>query len=464
MIRDVAEGLGIDAWIAEYRGLTGGLWTEIVDACIENLLESQTLIVVLYRRGGNPMPLGDEFGFGTASFFEIELFFASLRIIPTYFFIVQGYAPELELESLVRLLKLEEQGNWFVGTENEVEAGIRELLAAIAMGTPLRATLPNLCDLTSAYKSFTHVERELHSEKLSLIDRFAPVGSTDYALNRIDHLLSEAEGAATRSAQLSRFWIALRELSKRPFDSADAEGQAQWLRISRRLPSIAAWLGLHGPLNVGVLAAYHTQNELRRRGTLTNELFPYGAFASESYSIGNNHVDPAWKRVRFRTAERLASRHAKLHSDDPSGALAIRGSARMQLARLGRPWLVWSGLADFRLACRIQEQRGATAAQMGEALFNRSLAEFAVSRALRFRRRSALDMMREAVGYLESDVSAGRAGFIVSAKRKYADALEEVRQVDAARVQREDAIVLAKKFGIIGQLARLQKDAPDNVT
>ena len=87
----------------------------------------------------------------------------------------------------------------------------------------------------------------------------------------------------------------------------------------------------------------------------------------------------------------------------------------------------------------------------------------ASARALRFRRRSALDMMREAVGYLESDVSAGRAGFIVSAKRKYADALEEVRQIDAARVQREDAIALAKKFGIIGQLARLQKDAPDNV-
>jgi hypothetical protein len=35
----------------------------------------------------------------------------------------------------------------------------------------------------------------------------------------------------------------------------------------------------------------------------------------------------------------------------------------MQLARLGRPWLVWSALAEFRHACRIKELRGATPAQ-----------------------------------------------------------------------------------------------------
>jgi hypothetical protein len=272
MIRDVSAGLAVDAWIAEYRGLTGGLWTEIVDTCIDNLLDSDVVIVVLYRRGGNPMPLG-ELGFARASFFEIELFYASLRLIPAYFFVVSGYEPEPELENLVQLLRLKETGNWFVGPENEVESRIRELLAALAKGAEFHARLPNFCDLTSAYKSFKRFEREVHSEQLSLIDRFSPVDKGDYTPGRIDGLLSEAEKATARSAQFSRFWIALRELSKRPFDTMDAAGQAQWLKMSRRLPSVAAWLGLHGPLNVGVLAAYHTQNELRRRGTLTNELW-----------------------------------------------------------------------------------------------------------------------------------------------------------------------------------------------
>jgi hypothetical protein len=458
MIRDLAADLDIDAWIAEYKGLTGGHWTEIVDACIDNLLASQVFIAILYRRGGNPMPLDPGYGFGTTSFFEIELFYASLRLIPAYFFVVRDYEPEPELENLIRILRLNESGNnWFVGTEADVENRIRELLAAIAGNRPLPATLPNFCDLTSAYKSFRPIEQEIHSERLSLIDRFAPVDAGDYALDRIDYLLSESEQAPSRSAQFSRLWIALRELSKRRFDSLDSSSAAQWLRVARRLPSIGSWLGLNGPLNVGVLAAYHTQNELRRRGALDGELFPYGAFASESYSVGNNHAQPGWKRRRFRAAERLASRHAQLHAHDPSGALAIRGNARLQLARLGRPWLVWSALNDFKRACLIRERRGATPSQMGEALFDRAIAEFAVSNVLRFRRTSVLAMMREAVGYMEADRSPGRVGFLVSAKRKFADALEKAGETGEAEAQRESALALARQFGIISQLSRLQK-------
>jgi hypothetical protein len=454
MIRDVSARLGVDAWIAEYRGLTGGLWTEIVDSCIDNLLDSDVVIVVLYRRGGNPMPLG-ELGFARASFFEIELFYASLRLIPAYFFVVSGYEPEPELENLVRLLKLKDQGNWYVGTENQVETGIRELLAAIAKGAMFRAHLPNFCDLTSEYKSFRHIDAEIHSEQLSLIDRLAPLETSDFALDRIDFLISEAEAASSKSAQFSRLWLAMRELSKRSFDTLDAAGQCQWLRISRRLPSMAAWLGLHGPLNVGVMAGYQTQNELRRRGTLANELFPYGAFGSESYSIAGNHALPAWKRVRYRAAERLATRHAELHPENPSGALLIRGSARMRLAQLGCPWLIWSGLADYRRACEIREKRGATASELGEALIDRGFAEFAVSRVFRFRRRNALRLMSEAIAYLETDISPGRVGFVVSAKRKYADALERAGRRDEAQAQQNEAAALAKRFGIIGQLSRL---------
>lgn len=460
-IRDMAAGAGIDAWIAEYsaKGLETKPWTEIVDTCIDNLLDSQIFVAVLYSRAGGLVGLGTEYGFATASVFEIELFYASLHLKPAFFFVVRGYLPEPELDNLIRLLRLcEAEANWFVGTESEIEARMRELFAALARGENPSAPLPNFCDLTSEYKSFRNIAREIHSEKLSLIGRFAPVDAGDYEQDRIDHLLTLAKDAQSRTARFSRLWMALRELCKSPFDGADRAASAQWLEFARQLPSVAAWLGLHGPLNIGVSAAYHTQNALRRHGLLAADRFPYGAFASESYSIGINHARPVWKRLRFRAAERLATRHAELHSHDPSGALAIRGSARLRLARLGAPWLVWSALSDFRRACEIKEKLGADDSAMGEALLNRGLAEYAASGVLRYKRRSALDMMREGVRLMETNKNPARIGFIVSAKRKLADTLNHSGLHDEARIHREEATALAKEFGIIGQLGRLRAE------
>jgi hypothetical protein len=57
---------------------------------------------------------------------------------------------------------------------------------------------------------------------------------------------------------------------------------------------------------------------------------------------------------------------------------------------------------------------------------------------------------------MEADRNPARAGFIVSAKRKLADALKDAGLIDEARKHRDEAAALAKEFGIIGQLGRLQ--------
>ncbi len=118
--------------------------------------------------------------------------------------------------------------------------------------------------------------------------------------------------------------------------------------------------------------------------------------------------------------------------------------------------MAWGALSDFRRACVIRGRLGADAAGMGGALLNRGLAEYAVSGLLRYRRRSALDMMREGVRYMEADRNSARAGLIVSAKRKLADALKDSGLIDEARKHRDEATTLAEEFGIIGQLGRLQ--------
>jgi hypothetical protein len=225
-VRDMAQEAGVDAWIAEYSapGLRHEEWPAIIDTCIEHLLSTQALIVLLYLRAGNPIELSSELGFVSASVFEIELFYASLHFKPTFFFVVRGYEPEPELENLIRLLRLRDSSSaWFVGTESEIEFRIGGLFAALAAGKAAGAPPPNFCDLSSEYRSFRQIEREISSESFSLVGRFAPMDSTDYSYARIAHLLEEARKAETRTGQFARLWMALRELCKRGIEDGGAE-------------------------------------------------------------------------------------------------------------------------------------------------------------------------------------------------------------------------------------------------
>lgn len=455
-IRDIGRETGLHAWIAEYEGVKPGEWTDNIDQCVDNLIASDFFVAVLASRSGNPLGLASPYGFAATSVLEIELFYASLQFKPSYFFVVRGYEPEPELENLIRILRLHETGgNWFVGTENEIDERIRELFTAIVKGRRADALLPNFCDLTSGFRSFKEVEQEIRSEKLSLIGRLAPRDAADYSSERIAFLIQQAVAAQSRTAQLSRLWLALRELSKRGFDVSDGLAVAQWRDLAARLPTISAWLGLHGPMNIGVMAAYQTQNQLRRHGVLPAHEFPYGAFASESYSIGLNHAKRGWKRLRFQAAERLATRHVDLHPDNPSNALTIRGHVRLRLASLGAPWNVWTGLGDFRKALDIRERLSPDRKGIGESLFNLGLAEYHISRFLLYNRRTALAKMREGIADMETNLNRDTVGFIVSAQRKFIEALEKSGLRDEAAVYRQKATALARQYGVLDQLRRL---------
>jgi len=459
-IYDIGEQEGVPVWVAEVDREDLGRdtpWTKNLTACIEVLIDSPLLIVILSHRAGRPVDLG-ELGSAASSIFEVELFHASQWKVPTVFYVVRGYEPAPELTNLISILRLQENKNWFVLDENEIERHVRSLLRHFKTGTLAEDwALRAIPDRLSDGKSFAAVEQEIQSDTLSFIGRFGPRDRSDFNMRRVDRFLGlarkEAEGG-NNVDRLSYLWMAMRDLSiGEAWELARAE---KWVELCEQWPSVAAWLGLHGPLNTGVSAAFHTQNDLRSRGFFRDREFPYGPYASEFYSMGLACETPRWQRRRFAAAVQLASRHTALHAHDPSGALAIRASANLRLAWLGRPWLVWSALSDYRRVCRIREKIGADNSVVGEALVESAFAEFQVARFVPWKRTSALARMREGVALLESKITPPRAGFAVRAKRKFALALEQAGFRDEAEAQKKGAAELATRYGMLGQLRQMR--------
>ncbi len=158
-----------------------------------------------------------------------------------------------------------------------------------------------------------------------------------------------------------------------------------------------------------------------------------------------------WKARRFHAAVELATRHAA-QTADPSGAIAIRASAKLRLAQLGRPWLIPDALGDYRTVWRAREKHGATASAVGEALVEYGFAQFQVRSRIHIGEGAALRRMREGVRLLESDASPERIGFLVRGKRKFAHALAQAGRHDEAASEQRAADELGRLHGILGQL------------
>jgi hypothetical protein len=307
-----------------------------------------------------------------------------------------------------------------------------------------------LPDHLSDERSFADVSKEIHSTRLSFIGRFVPRNRDDFNGTRFKELMSLAAGATSKVDHLGFLWMAMRELSIGGWDPARSE---EWRELANQWPSTAAWLGLHGVLNTGVLAAFHTQSDLAGKAPVDSKIFPYGPFASEFYSTGLICETSVWKARRFRAAVELATRHAA-QSADPSGAIAIRASAKLRLAQLGRPWLIPDALGDYRKVWRTREKNGVTASAVGEALVEYGFAQFQVRSRIHIGEGAALQRMREGVRLLESDARPGRVGFLVRGKRKFAYALAQAGQHDEATLEKQAADDLGRLHGILGQLNR----------
>jgi hypothetical protein len=428
-------------------------WRAIVDTCVHALHGSDLIIVLLFRRWGTAIEV-DDLGPAPVSYLEVELFHASLRRVPVLFFQAEDFEPEPELASLIRLVqRITPAAHWVKAPQALIEAEVVELLRRIDKSGALPAGLSRFCDALSDNVSFQQVDREIASTELSFMKGFAPAHRAPASLARADLLLAEArhlsgKGEGTFVDRLSRLWLALRELAKRPLGRGDDDLARRWIELCELWNNSAAWLRLHGPMHLSVLASLQTRTQLRDAGYLSEQMFPYGPFASEAYSIAKASDTRRWQRNRFETARRLASKQIAKQGTDQSGAFGIRASATMQLAQRGRPWLVPFGLLDYRRMLQVRQRLDSSRSEIGEALVELGYAEFALGKRLPWTRNFALDRMREGVALLDHDHTAGRAGFAIRAKKKLAESLERSRCAEEADQQRREIGELQKLHGL----------------
>lgn len=447
----------LDPWIAEYKvpGLNERGWRAIVDTCVHALHDSDLMIVLLFRRWGSAVEI-DCLGPSPVSVLEMELFHASLRRVPVLFFQAADFVPEPRLAALITLLRrMIPAAHWFLGTEREVEAQVIEVLENLYHERSLPAGISGFCDALSDEVSFAQVEREISSSRLSFLEGFAPARPGPLSLDRVDLLLAETAelagtGEGTYVDRLSRLWLALRDLAQQPSEALDEKLARRWVRLCELWTNAAAWLRLHGPLELGVLATLHTRVQIRDAGFIPVTDFPFGPFGSEAYSIAKVSDRRDWKVRRFEAAVRLASKQIDITPRDPSGAFGIRASAKMQLAQLGRPWVGVSGLFDYRRMLRTRERIGASDSEIGEAMAELGYAEFAVARRFSLRGKAALARMRDGVALLDADQPERRPGFVVRGKQKLAEALEMSGIADEAAQQRSDIETLRARHGLPG--------------
>lgn len=439
--------------MAEYKGVGVGPWRGVVDACVRDLHDSDLMIVLLFRRAGNPIEV-DLLGPSPVSVLEIELFHAALGKVPVLFFQAEDFRPEPGLRSLIGMLRrLTKAGQWVEAPEADIERHVIATIEFIHKQGRLPPGVSGFCDSLSDRRSFVRIRREVNSTRLSLLAGFRSGRPSALSFDRVDLLLTEAEGlgrtgSGTYADRLSRLWMALRELAQRPVGRFDHALAGRWIRLCELWASSAAWLRLHGPLELGVLATLHTRVALRNAGYIDEASFPYGPFASEAYSIAKVSERLVWKARRFEAARLLATRQISLRPADPSGAYGIRASASMQLARLRRPWLAAAGLLDYRRMLATRQRIGSPSSEVGEAMAELGFAEFAVGRHLAWARNAALRRLREGVALLDSDHPERRPGFVVRAKLKLAESLELAGHAEEAAEQRRDIVALKQSHGL----------------
>ena len=423
---------GHDMWVAEYSNMeltSHTPWRQIVDTCTAGVRQCDLFIALLFRRWGSAIEVDQE-GPSATSFFEIELLHASVRQVPSFFIQAEGFDPEPGLRRLLDIIRrVSSDGHWLTRADGEIEDTALDIIDALAASRSSASPFLGFNDALSDAVSFADVSREIVSDRLSLVGRFPTMGGrSGFSLSRAQALLADARNTPSKAMEdyadkLSRLWMALRELSKLAPDELDDSGWAAWFELAAQWSGPSAWMGLHGPLKLGALAALQTRMDVARRRVQPGPP-PYGAFASEAYSIGKVSHTRKWQARRFLAARQLATRQAALSDADPSGAWLIRASATMQLARLGRPWMALVAQSDYRAALAHRLRHAATPSAVGEAQVELGFALFSVGRLLPWQRGEGLGLMREGVASLESDGADQRAGFIHRGREKLAIALD----------------------------------------
>ena len=437
----------IDDWQADKR-----LPFVTIAGCFQRIRESEILLVLLSgSRYGSPVEVGSQKAH--VSYWETELFYASLLGKKVQVFLVDDFSPDPKLASLLSLLHQHLPRERWSGphTRNRVVAAVHDfLLAEIGRGTRVRGArrlLSGLIDGLFHLRGRDGVGGTGERESLQFLDGILldPTVETNPVV--ISSLFQEVESLSDEEERLTRLWLILRELSGVPFDSEKHAGYLpQWNKLFGEWALAGSWYGLHGHVNMAVLPALLEQARIRARMRKLGSsewqdqpvTYPGGALASSRYSISGKAGRRRTKRFLLEAALNDLERSLSERTEDSSNLIAIRGSVYRRLGAFS------AAVNDYEAVLE-QRRIGGTDSQVGEAL---SELGYGYLFKLRFWRGRSL--LEEGVHILTDHAS--RQGFLIRAKRKLSIAYALTGHPLRARDELHEATQLAREQNVKDQI------------
>jgi tetratricopeptide (TPR) repeat protein len=432
------------------RDIPNQIPLETVDEILERVREADTFICIL--AGSNHGTAIEVGGIrSSTSFFEIELYQATLLQKDIHVLVRNDFEPELKLAALLALLK-EHFASWqhFPKMDSQgLESAIKQIVEqSHARGR--KKSWPSIrtpiSKLIQAFYEDRGKGREVPS--IFFLDGITDSTHGEPKLDVIRLVAESIDAQSNEEKKLTRLWIGLRELMASDIRTLrDEELLKHWNSLLSHWARSGAWYKLHGDMYLGCLAALNSLALVRGRiaslypGTTSlGEIgYPGGALASAKYSIAKHLYIRRDRIARLKEANSDISRSLEVEEHDKSGLLAIRGSILRQLGHTS------ACVKVYETVLQIRRERNAPANVIGEALSELGYAQL---RNCRFRR--GLRLCEEGVERLREDV---RPGFLARGLRKLAVAYLLNGKIWKAYEARRQARDVAVHFGLRDQMS-----------
>jgi tetratricopeptide (TPR) repeat protein len=408
--RSLFQNFGEAVWVAEYSApeLGGKDDLEIVDTCTDFIEQANYFICIFAGRRGTSLRIGERVA--KATHFETELFHAALLGKQVHVFVADGFEPDPTLKEIFKILEASVNPNHWQRRlkDDEILSGVRGILARrvplIERYTLLRLVVHMFSVRRGEVRKGTPLTEFFAGDSLA-DERKAP----DLAL--VNAVMRSLEGEPDQRKQLSRIYIALREILMRPFDDTAFLVYRDRLLIKWR--KAASWYGLHAHVRSGVLAAAQSTALIRQRLRAVPNIaaedeqlrYPGGEIASALYSISKRlpriQKAQALREALTHLEQSLAEPHSK-----PDSLLAVRGSVFRQLG------MISEAVRDYEQVLQWRERLGMGPGRIGEAMAELGFGYFRQRKI-----RKALDYMERGVALMREEETSG---FLLRGMRKLA--------------------------------------------
>lgn len=429
----------------------------VVDALLAELSRCEHLICILAgaRRGSleHGTPIAIRGRASATSYFEIELFQAAARRMRTDVFILKGFDPGPRLRALLQII-----GRALPISLDDEPRAKEEILQLIEDAASRRSRRPAPAKGRGWLAQEFFADRAKGTsptENVLFLDGETETRSVKPDRWLIEELLNEYETLPDMQRQMSRLWIAARELMSVSYLPGEESSDTKrvflplWNRVLGHWWGCAAWSGLHAHIFGSTIAALNSQSvvreELRNIGTKSIDAVlvdePIGSLASAYYSLAKTLPSRTARKQCFAFAMDYAQRGILKYGDKDPYLYCVEGSIFFQNKS------VFAAVRSYERA-REAFARIRPESEMGDVLSELGFA-YCFSGAFFKGRR----LLEHGVKLLEAK---GPSGFEIRARRKLSIVYKLSGRFSAAATQKRKALEMAKKLKMFDQLSQLE--------